>query len=697
LSFLLFGHVKAEPFVINSELEYVNISDQLKVLEDPDCRYHIGEIERMSGFEESDGLVNKGVSKSCFWFELQLTNESYINHFQLVIDHPILDLVEFYHDGQLLDRITEKESFDRRKYYDPNFILDVYLNRGETRTYYLKVYGSELVVMPISLGKRESVLNVSTLKEMLSGLYIGIILVMFLYNLFVYFTVRDISYLYYVVYILLIGLTQASLKGFTMKYLWPDSTFMNHYGVTLISSLVGISAVEFMKVFLHSKENDPLMHKLSYVINGIFIVSIVLCFAKDIQSSFSLMQLGTLVGTFYAMTLAIRILRKGYRAAKFFLIAWSILLVGAVIFVLKDFQVIPFNLYTNYSLQAASILEVVLLSFALADKINIMRREKEQSQMDTLNALAENERIVREQNVILEAKVEERTKELKVANDDLNTALVNLKEAQSQLVSAEKMASLGQLTAGIAHEINNPINFVSSSVKPLKENMAELTDLLKMYDDKLGESGNKEAIELLEKFKQQISYNYLLEETNEIIDNIGEGASRTAEIVLGLRTFSHVDDIGIKKVNVNDGIISTLKLLKGEIPKNLEVDLQLGELSELECYGGKINQVFMNVLNNAIQAVKLKGEEDGTITIITQDLKEGVKVTIEDNGVGMDEETREKMFEPFFTTKDVGEGTGLGLSVVYGIIESHHGTVDVMSELGKGTVFVINLPYIQPN
>jgi signal transduction histidine kinase len=393
---------------------------------------------------------------------------------------------------------------------------------------------------------------------------------------------------------------------------------------------------------------------------------------------------------------AIRIYRTGFKPAKFFLIAWSILLIGAIIFVSKDFELVPYNIYSNYSLQVASILEVVLLSFALADKINVFRREKEQSQLEALKALEENERIVREQNIMLEAKVEERTIALKMVNEDLNMAMGDLKNAQSQLVSAEKMASLGQLTAGIAHEINNPINYVKSSVRPLKDNVAELLELIDVYETNLKGSGQRDAEDRINAFKDKIQFDYLIEETMDVINNIEEGANRTVEIVSGLRTFSHVDDIGLKMSDINKGIKSTMNLLSGEAPPAMKINLNLGKLPEVECYGGKINQVFMNILNNAIQAIKLKGGTDGEITITTTALDDRVRITIEDNGVGMSQEVKEKIFDPFFTTKDVGEGTGLGLSVVYGIIESHHGSIDVLSEPGKGASFIINLPYLQP-
>lgn len=685
-----------EHIVINEGDNYKDLSSLLTYFEDGSCRLKIDEVIDQNQFIKGDGLLNFGLTKSCYWIKFKLTNKSSLEKFQLIIEYPLLDRVSFYEGERLLKSLKETQSIDKRIYGDPNYIFDINLKTGSSSTYYFEIYSSELLVLPVNLSSPEVMLSHSTLREVLFGIYAGIILVMFFYNIFIYLTVKDLSYVYYVLYIFLIGLTQASLKGFTGKYLWPDSDILNHYGPTIISSMVGIAAVEFVKIFLHSKDLSPRLHKVSYVVNSLFVISILLCLMGNMHASFNLMQVTTALGSLYVFLMALVILNTGFRPAKFFLAAWGILLVGAVIFVLKDFNILPFNIYTNYSLQAASVAEVVLLSFALADKINIFRKEKELSQLEALKALEENQRIVREQNLILEAKVEERTSALKKANEDLNNAMEDLKQTQSKLVSAEKMASLGQLTAGIAHEINNPINFIKSSVSPLKQNLKELHELIEQYESNLSKSGNEETKAIINSFKEKIQFDYLVSETQEIIENIEEGANRTVDIVSGLRTFSHVDDMGLKLTDLNKGLQSTLKILLGEIPENLVVNMNLGELNLVECYGGKINQVFMNVINNAIHAIKIKGNEKGVINIQTVDMADHVRITIEDNGSGIDESIVEKIFDPFFTTKDVGEGTGLGLSVVYGIIESHHGSIDVITELGKGSTFIINLPYIQP-
>ena len=333
-----------------------------------------------------------------------------------------------------------------------------------------------------------------------------------------------------------------------------------------------------------------------------------------------------------------------------------------------------------------SATEVVLLSFGLADKINVLRREKELSQAEALRTAKEKEQIILEQNVTLERKVTERTLALQESTD-------HLKRTQSQLVSAEKMASLGQLTAGIAHEINNPLNFISSNIPPLKRDLLDLKDVLLAYR-KASTDGTD--MRIVHEMEERIGVDFTIKEVHEIMDCIEEGASRTSDIVRGLRTFSRLDEDDLKPADVNEGIRSTLVVLGRQFHEGLEVHLDLHDLPLVECYPGKLNQVFMNTLNNAAYAVKAQhGSLGGMIQISTRMDGEFVQVTISDNGTGMDQRTQDRLFEPFFTTKGVGEGTGLGLSIVQGIIEKHSGQISLQSEVGKGTIFTFKLPIRQ--
>jgi signal transduction histidine kinase len=294
----------------------------------------------------------------------------------------------------------------------------------------------------------------------------------------------------------------------------------------------------------------------------------------------------------------------------------------------------------------------------------------------------------------LELEIMERKKvekELKYKNVELNNLLDNLKKTQAQLVDSEKMASLGQLTAGVAHEINNPINFVSGNVTPLKKDIEDVISILNAYEKAIRENNLQEKFRHVEQLKQQVEYQMLIQEISSLIKGIREGADRTARIVKGLRNFSRLDEDEFKSADINEGLDSTLLILHNKLKKGITVIREYGSIPRIQCYPGQLNQVFMNILNNAIQAISGEGE----IRITTTLEEDNIVITISDSGKGMNPETQKRIFEPFFTTKDVGKGTGLGLSISYGIIEKHNGKISVWSESGKGSEFKITLPLKQ--
>ena len=272
--------------------------------------------------------------------------------------------------------------------------------------------------------------------------------------------------------------------------------------------------------------------------------------------------------------------------------------------------------------------------------------------------------------------------------EKMTEAFEQLKQAQSKLVETEKMASLGLLTAGVAHEINNPVSFISGGINSLKENYDDLTNLLEQL---LKLNPKKDAEKQLEDILTSVreaDLENLIPEMEELINSINNGALRTAEIVKGLRNFSRLDENDRKVSDIRTGIDNTLVLLNNRNKDRVEIIKEYGEIPELMCFPGQLNQVFLNILNNALDAIDGKGK----IFINTWYENDVIHISIRDTGSGMDEETGSRIFEPFFTTKDVGEGTGLGLSISYNIIDSHQGRISVSSVKGEGTTFEIELP-----
>jgi signal transduction histidine kinase len=299
--------------------------------------------------------------------------------------------------------------------------------------------------------------------------------------------------------------------------------------------------------------------------------------------------------------------------------------------------------------------------------------------------------------------------------EEKNTALADvierLKATQSQLVESEKMASLGQLTAGIAHEINNPINYVKNNVSPLKRDFTEIRSLfLKIRQLRERRADLAVAVQQVQDYAEEIEADYLFEEMEQLLKGIEEGAMRTKEIVDGLKTFSRSERDAFKLVDLHAGLESTLTLLNNRLKGHIELKRAFAEMPVVECLPGKLNQVFMNILSNAIQAIEWRARHakddeagwQGRIELSTE-RREGclphhqdcVRIDIRDNGCGIDPDVQPHIFEPFFTTKDVGEGTGLGLAISFGIVEQHQGRIEVVSEPGQGTTFSIILPFRQ--
>lgn len=643
-------------------------------------------------------VPNLGITTNNSWIRFTLINNSSKNKFILNLSNPIIDEVSFYVvRDQKTDSLfnTNYAPLSERPYKHQFYLFDISIDKGDSVTCYLKLKSSQQILAPLSLNTGKTILSSISVSDIRSGIYMGIMLVMLFYNLFIYFTVRDKEYLVYCHYIFWVTLTQATLLGFSHRYLWPNNAWLAQYMVTFCGAMSGIATLLFAKSFLRAKIHIPRLNKFLSITIIIYLISILLLFSGLPSTAFQLVNINAALVSISIMIAAWMVYRMGYVPATYFLISWSVFFVSILIFVSKDYGIVPYNQVTVHAVEIGSALEAVFLSFALASKINILKKEKEISQAESLEIAKENERIVREQNVILETKVNERTVELTQSNEGLNKALIDLKEAEIHLIEAEKMASLGQLTAGIAHEINNPINFITSNVNPLKRDINQLLETIQMIEEvSLSSSSTTEKQAQISDYKEEIDFDYLKTEIDHLLNGIHNGASRTAEIVKGLRVFSRLDEDDRKAADINEGLDSTLIIVNNQLNNSIKVIKNYGDLPLIECYPGKLNQVFLNILSNAIYAInKQHGDKkEGWIKISTGIQDEHVFITFEDNGIGMDENTKKKIFEPFFTTKDVGDGTGLGMSIVYNTIQRHEGKISVNSTPQIGTEFSIELP-----
>ncbi len=276
-------------------------------------------------------------------------------------------------------------------------------------------------------------------------------------------------------------------------------------------------------------------------------------------------------------------------------------------------------------------------------------------------------------------KIAQAQKELKNKIEELESANKEIQETQGQLIQSAKMVSLGQLVAGVAHELNNPIGFIYSNMNHLKEYSDKLVKLVEV-----AERDPKN----LHEAKKEADYDYIVDDLPKLIKSCEDGARRVRDIVVDLRNFSRADEADKQDYSLEEGLDNTLNLLAGEYKNRIQIHKNYAGVPKMKCYANQINQALMNILANAIHAIDGRGD----IWVTTKRTNSEVMVSIRDSGRGIPEKIRDKIFDPFFTTKNVGKGTGLGLSITYGIIQRHNGDIEVKSTEGQGTEFIIHFP-----
>lgn len=350
---------------------------------------------------------------------------------------------------------------------------------------------------------------------------------------------------------------------------------------------------------------------------------------------------------------------------------------------------------------------ILIMTFLVAT-IWILRSEilRSQQRFQEIKNVRQREARLEQERQLLESKVMERTQTLQTTNDALEQTLTALKESQIQLIQSEKMSALGQLMAGVAHEINNPVGFIAGNIAPARDYVRDLFGLINLYQEKFPQPGSE-----IEAKIQAIDLDYIRQDLPKLFQSMKDGVVRIKDISRSLRIFSRADCDRPTMFNIHEGIDSTILILQHRLKADntrpaIEIIREYGELPKVECYAGQLNQVFMNLLANAIDALEESNQEQersqeyleahpnriAIKTELSSDRKFAV-IGIKDNGIGMTEEVRQKVFDHLFTTKGVGKGTGLGLAIVHQIVvDKHAGTIEVKSRPGEGAEFAIAIP-----
>ena len=460
------------------------------------------------------------------------------------------------------------------------------------------------------------------------------------------------------------------ISDFAPINLWNDEVIYLYRLLDIFLAVVSILAILFF--WLYKKEN--------YVAKDLFtkvIVLLILIWSAAITGvEFSALGFSTLV---LVMLLSV-----------FFL---YIDILSSIIFFSSSFLTLGITLYFgNQNLENFNSL--IFTSFILSVFAVLISRRNYNNKVNDLLKNSEMEALNSELKLIKE-ELEFSNEDLKVTNkklsaktNKLETTLQELSSTQAKLVQSEKMASIGVMAAGIAHEINNPVNFISSSLTGLKNNLTYLSDYIEQ-NSRQSELGSNRIIENLAKENADIEQ--IIEMLHKSAEIINIGVERTTKIIRGLRSFARTGNKEPELYDLHENIDITLLILNNQLKDRIEIVKNYDKIPRIVCYPGQINQVLMNILSNAIQAIEGKGK----IIIATSGDNDMIRISIKDTGKGISENFKDQVFDPFFTTKKVGQGTGLGLSISYNIVKEHNGGIFMESNEGEGSTFIIELPVRQ--
>lgn len=767
------------------------------------ARFHTVErVSKSSGHELSS--LNLGISQSSFWLRLHLRNSSpHAVESMLEIAYPDLTEIEFYQtamiksDGEAVfkpdasaspldssfpayqvTRTGSGEAFVKRPYPNRFFVFPLQLAANTEEIVYLRVKSQVNVEVPAKLWQKQAFHAHERADYAAQAWYFGMVLALVTFNLLLLMVLRDFNYFWYVFFATCLAVTVASTSGMASQFLWPHATYWNSIATLSCASLSSAILILFMRRMLATQRLFKRLDRwLLVCVYAHLLLLLMLYFWFESIVPYSLISHALTAGL--VLVTGIMCAFKRERDAYFFVFSFATLCFAVILSSMRAFGILPSNIWTNDGVQFSSALHLLLQALALVDRFNTVRQERAKAQRETFEAQQKLVANLQSSERELEQVVNRRTESLSQsnaalsrANTELNTAyeaaetsrqqaekaqlqatrsLQDLRAAQTQLVQSEKMAALGQLIAGVAHEINTPIGAVKSSGKNIADALGTtLNNLPKLFkaldvasldlflqlihsanqaspvlstreeramirqatqeleELAIGEARHKGSILVQLNAHTNIKhYLPLLKHAeSELIldtahnlatiinstDNINIAVERVAKIIFALKSFSYANPEGNwREVQLQDGIEAVISLYQHQLKQGTELVRNYEKIPALFCMPDELNQVWTNLIHNAMQAMQNKG----TLSIRISQEAEFALVEISDTGCGIPDAIKSKIFEAFFTTKPAGEGSGLGLDIVKKIVLQHHGKIEVQSEVGVGTSFFVYLPYRQ--
>ena len=650
-------------------------------------------------------LIRPNDHQKAYWFRVEVTNETpddFFLHFvysgtERIVVYEVADnrIIATRSLGRL---VPETQDFFRySKLFYPMQVRQVGpASRGpafrRTHTLYIYMEGIYTTCLYFDARSATNLLGVTHTEDLFYGLYYGFILIVVVYSLLLFLRLGEQDTLRYAIWVSCMGLQLALYRGFTAEFLWSSNPVFERYANAL-GGVTGLLHVLFTMAFLRLQKKAPVYYKLGLVV----IVGYLLGIALFIFSTYAggetgkntdIIPLIALIEGLYSIVTGIVMFRRGFKPAFYYVVGNLVFFVSIFIFLRYASGQLPHTFWSYNSIHIGSGIEIILFTLALTYKVNLLKRRQDAAIREQLRLAKANKQLVEEQNAMLEAKVRQRTDELNVQKEDLQTTLATLQDTQQQLIQKEKMASLGELMAGIAHEIQNPLNFVN--------NFAELSvDMLGELKEEIEADHKTDALALADELVPNLER---ITHHGKRADSIVRSMLQHSRSSAGARQLTDLNalcgeylQLAYQGVRTKDKTFNA-KLITDFDPGVGQVDLMPQEIA----------RVLLNLFNNAFYATHEKEKQVGNgqlatyqpqVSVSTRRENGQVMVCVHDNGTGIPPELLNKIYQPFFTTKPTGQGIGLGLSLSYDIImKAHGGQLDVRTEPGLFTEFVIKLP-----
>jgi hypothetical protein len=644
--FFSFQNLSAQEIITlenNGDVE--SIGKQLFVLEDKTGLLKVQDIiSRSSEFKKStqeNPLF--GITHSAVWMKFTVKNIGSEDHY-LEIGNPIIDTVNLYYtnsDG-IIQEIKSGESFRAadEELENPLLLFKLPMNQNEEKTFYLKIQSINSLQCPVHIGTLKGFFRKNNQRDLYHGIYYGFILLILLFNVFLLFSTKDESYFYYILYVLFIGLFIAHVNGHAFNYLWKHIGWHRNLTIVLVSG-VGVFASMFASNFLQTRTRHPRLHKFFYFLWFIYFIDLIIRLIGFRHLSTAIVLVVSFFATLFVLGTSIYVFIKGYKPAKFFIMAFAVFGIGTIAVLLKNMGLLPYNIFTNYAIQIGSGIEMILFSMALADKINIYKKEKEeaqkqvmQSQLEIIRQLQEKEQLKDQLNKELEKKVQERTYELEEKNKQLDSFVYKAShDIKGPLKSVIGLTTIGMKDVKDTTALSYFDHIYKSTIR-LDKILAELLSFTKAKEHKLEKS---------------------LIDFSSILTNV-------------LSSFEHAP--GYEQMNFN-------------IDKDEIINFYSDEKS--------VYSIIQNMVENAI---KYRDPQKNTcsLCIIIKVSNDNVTMSFKDNGLGIDSNSLNRIFDMFYKVNESSVGTGLGLYITKTSIEKLGGKIEAESMVGEGTIFKIVLP-----